>query len=76
MRLSLGLNQERRQTARNSMTSPYLWVLCLLSVIPSVLWWDDTAVLTVFLFAFIALYLILYWKIVRFKTPKWLVFPR
>ena len=76
MRLAVGVNQERRQTARNSMTSPYLWVLCLMSVIPSVLWWDNTAVLTGFLFAFMASYVFLYWSIVRFKTPKWLVFRR
>jgi len=76
MRLAVGINQERRQTARNSMTSPYLWVLCLMSVIPSVLWWDNTAALTGFLFLFMASYLLLYWSIVRFKTPKWLVFRR
>jgi UDP-N-acetylmuramyl pentapeptide phosphotransferase/UDP-N-acetylglucosamine-1-phosphate transferase len=76
MRLAVGVNQERRQTARNSMTSPYLWVLCLMSVIPSVLWWDNTAALTGFLFLFMASYLLLYWSIVRFKTPKWLVFRR
>ena len=67
---------ERRQTQRNSLTSPYLWLLCLLSVIPAVLWWGDTAVLTVFLFLFMALYVLLYASIVRFKTPKWLVFRR
>jgi UDP-N-acetylmuramyl pentapeptide phosphotransferase/UDP-N-acetylglucosamine-1-phosphate transferase len=76
MRLAVGVNQERRQTARNSMTSPYLWVLCLMSVIPSVLWWDNTAVLTCFLFVFMACYVLLYWSIVRFRTPKWLVFRR
>jgi UDP-N-acetylmuramyl pentapeptide phosphotransferase/UDP-N-acetylglucosamine-1-phosphate transferase len=67
---------ERRQTQRNSLTSPYLWLLCLLSVIPAVLWWSDTAVLTVFLFLFMALYVLLYASIVRFKTPRWLVFRR
>ena len=76
MRLAVGINQERRHTARNSMTSPYLWVLCLMSVIPSVLWWDNTGALTCFLFLFMASYLLLYWSIVRFKTPKWLVFRR
>ena len=55
------------------MTSPYLWLLCLTSVIPSVLWWDNTGVLTFFLFLFMASYILLYWKIVRFKTPKWLL---
>jgi len=68
-----GEDEERRQTARNSMTSPYLWLLCLTSVIPSVLWWDNTGILTFFLFLFMASYVFLYWKIVRFKTPKWLL---
>jgi UDP-N-acetylmuramyl pentapeptide phosphotransferase/UDP-N-acetylglucosamine-1-phosphate transferase len=63
---------ERRQTRRNSMTSPYLWVLCLLSVIPSVLWWYSTPVLAVSLALFMGSYVFLYWRIVRFKTPRWL----
>jgi UDP-N-acetylmuramyl pentapeptide phosphotransferase/UDP-N-acetylglucosamine-1-phosphate transferase len=64
--------QRRRQTARNSMTSPYLWLLCLLSIIPSVLWWNSTRVLALFLFLFICSYVFLYWRIVRFRTPRWL----
>lgn len=76
VRWVLASSQERRQTTRNSMTSPYLWLLCLLSVIPAVLWWDSTAVLTVFLALFIASYVLLYWRIVRFKTPKWLILRR
>ena len=68
--------EERRSTARNSMTSPYLWVLCMTSVIPAVLWWDNTAVLTAFLALFITSYVLLYRSIVRFKTPKWLVVRR
>jgi len=67
---------ERRQTQRNSRTSRYLAVLCLLSVIPAVLWWNDTAVLTVFLFLFMGLCVLLCASIVRFGTPKRLVFPR
>ena len=43
-------------------------------MIPAVLWWDNTAVLTVFLFLFMASYVLLYWRIVRFKAPRWLVF--
>jgi UDP-N-acetylmuramyl pentapeptide phosphotransferase/UDP-N-acetylglucosamine-1-phosphate transferase len=64
----------RSLTARNSMTSPFLWFLCLLSVIPAVLWWNNTAVLSWFLLAFVVCYLMLYAAIVRFKTPRWLVF--
>jgi UDP-N-acetylmuramyl pentapeptide phosphotransferase/UDP-N-acetylglucosamine-1-phosphate transferase len=67
-----GDRSERRRTARNSMTSPYLWILCLSSIIPSVLWWRSTPVLTGFLFVFATCYVLLYWRIVRFRTPRWL----
>ena len=63
---------ERRRINRNSMTSPYLWLLCLLSIIPSVLWWNSTRMLSIFLLLFIFLYVFLYWRIVRFRTPRWL----
>ena len=76
MRLMIGTTPDRRKTVRNSMTSPYLWVLCLLSVIPAVLWWNDTAILTCFLVLFMVSYVFLYWRIVRFKTPRWLVARR
>ena len=58
------------------MTSPYLWLLCMLSVIPAVLFWDNTMVLTGFLILFALSYLLLYWRIVRFKSPRWLLFRR
>jgi hypothetical protein len=76
MRVMLGATPDRRKTSRNSMTSPYLWVLCLLSVIPAVLWWDNSQVLGWFILAFMLMYVLLYRSIVRFKTPRWLVFPR
>ncbi len=66
----------RRLTRRNSMTSPYLWLLCLTSVIPSVLWWNSTAILSWFLLAFVVAYVWLYARIVRFRTPRWMVFRR
>lgn len=76
VRWLVGYDEERRRTARNSMTSPYLWTLCLMSVIPAVLWWNDTAVLVGFLLAFVAGYVLLYRSIVRFRTPKWLLVRR
>lgn len=61
-----------RLVARNSMTSPYLWLLCSLSVIPAVLWWRHTAVLGAFIGLFMVSYVVLYWRIVRFQVPSWL----
>ncbi|MBX3601732.1 MAG: glycosyltransferase family 4 protein [Rubrivivax sp.] len=59
-------------TRRNSMTSPYLWLLCMFSVVPAVLFWDNTPVLMLFLLLFVVTYVGLYWRIVRFKSPRWM----
>ena len=61
-------------TRRNSMTSPYLWMLCMSSVVPAVLWWDSTPVLGAFILLFAVVYLKLYWRIVRFRAPRFLAF--
>ena len=57
---------------RNSSTSPYLWALCGLSILPAVAFYDDTPVLVICLLLFSATYVGLYWSIVKFKTPRWL----
>ena len=62
----------RAMTIRNSMTSPYLWFLCMLSVVPAMLFWDHTAAMAIALAGFVLSYLILYWRIVRFRSPGWL----
>ena len=56
----------------NARTSPYLWLLSSLSVIPAVLWWHTTWVLMICALLFTLFYLWLYTSIVRFKTPKWM----
>ncbi len=75
MRWAVGDRSARALTRRNSMTSPYLWLLCMASVAPAALFWNDTAVLAGFLLLFAVTYSVLYWRIVRFRSPRWLVFP-
>jgi UDP-N-acetylmuramyl pentapeptide phosphotransferase/UDP-N-acetylglucosamine-1-phosphate transferase len=62
-------NTERR---RNSVTTPYLWALCLGSVVPAVFMYDNFWALSASIFAFVIVYLVLYRSIVRFRAPKWL----
>jgi UDP-N-acetylmuramyl pentapeptide phosphotransferase/UDP-N-acetylglucosamine-1-phosphate transferase len=76
MRWAVGNRSAKALTRRNSMTSPYLWLLCMFAAIPSVLFWDNTAVLSVLIVLFGVSYVVLYWRIVRFKAPRWLVFRR
>ena len=76
MRWAVGSRDAAVLTKRNSMTAPYLWVLCALSVVPSLLWWDSTPVLSGFLLLFAVSYIVLYGSIVRFRTPDWLIVRR
>ncbi len=74
MRWAAGERSARELTRRNSMTSPYLWMLCSLSVVPAVLWFDSTLIQAGFIGLFGITYVLLYWRIVRFKAPRWLRF--
>jgi len=56
----------------NAQTSPYLWVLTAIAVIPAVLYWSSTPGLIAFFLLFIVSYVWLYKRIVCFKTPKWM----
>jgi UDP-N-acetylmuramyl pentapeptide phosphotransferase/UDP-N-acetylglucosamine-1-phosphate transferase len=76
MRWAVGRREARVITRRNSLTSPYLWVLCLMSVVPAILWWESTPILAFFLVLFMFSYTMLYWSIVRFRVPRWLVIRR
>jgi UDP-N-acetylmuramyl pentapeptide phosphotransferase/UDP-N-acetylglucosamine-1-phosphate transferase len=76
MRWAVGAATAHELTRRNSMTSPYLWLLCLIGVIPATLFWQHTLHLFCFVVLFAATYVWLYVSIVRFKSPRWLVFRR
>ena len=70
-----GLRQGMRWRARcvRAQTSPYLWLLTSVSVIPAILFWNHTALLMGFCVAFVVCYCQLYWSIVHFRSPKWLM---
>jgi UDP-N-acetylmuramyl pentapeptide phosphotransferase/UDP-N-acetylglucosamine-1-phosphate transferase len=70
MRWAVGDDSAKALTRRNSMTSPYLWALCMLSVIPALLFWDNSALMGLFLAMFMVSYVVLYWRIVRFRSPR------
>jgi UDP-N-acetylmuramyl pentapeptide phosphotransferase/UDP-N-acetylglucosamine-1-phosphate transferase len=70
MRWALSGRSVQTLTRRNSLTSPVLWGLCMASVVPAVMFWDSTAVLSMFLLLFGVAYVLFYWRIVRFRAPK------
>lgn len=57
---------------RNNRTSPYLWAFTLLSVVPAVLFWNNTPVLIAFCILFAVSYVLIYLAIIRFKVPRWM----
>lgn len=61
------------RTKQNAATSPYLWVLCSISVFPALLFWRNTSALVVSVVLFVLVYVWLYWRIVRFRSPRILV---
>ena len=73
MRWAVGDRAAKQLTRRNSMTSPYLWVLCMAAIVPSVLFWDNSLILAGCIVVFGATYVVLYSSIVRFKVPRWMV---
>lgn len=73
MRWAIGSKDAAVLTRRNALTAPYLWVLCSLSVVPATIWWDDTVALQIVLGLFVVCYVLIYWRIVRFRTPRWMV---
>jgi UDP-N-acetylmuramyl pentapeptide phosphotransferase/UDP-N-acetylglucosamine-1-phosphate transferase len=72
LRWAVGDRSAKALIRRNSMTSPFLWALCMMSVAPAVLFWKNSAILAAFLALFGLSYVALYWSIVRFRSPRWL----
>ena len=74
LRWAVGTHDAKLLTRRNSMTAPYLWLLCGLGIAPAVLWWHDSHILLVFVVLFGLSYLVLYGSVLRFKSPRWMLF--
>jgi UDP-N-acetylmuramyl pentapeptide phosphotransferase/UDP-N-acetylglucosamine-1-phosphate transferase len=66
------IKYESQWFCANAKTSPYLWVLTSLAVIPAVKFWDSTPILMTSFALFAISYSWLYKKIVCFKTPSWI----
>jgi UDP-N-acetylmuramyl pentapeptide phosphotransferase/UDP-N-acetylglucosamine-1-phosphate transferase len=56
----------------NARTSPYLWIVTTLCVIPAILFRNSTPLLVAAAFLFALTYIWIYKRIVRFKTPKFM----
>ena len=57
---------------QNSATSPILWLLTSFSVIPALLFWNNTFVLIIFTLLFVTVYVWLYKSIIGFKLGRFI----
>ena len=72
VRFGAGQVLATHRTSRNSQTSPYLWLLTSVSVMPATLFWKSTPLLVAFCVVFVLGYCEVYWSIVKFRSAKWL----
>jgi hypothetical protein len=72
MRSTISTHSAYARNHQNAMTSPYLWVLSSIAVVPATLFWNNTPALIGFCALFLGMYLWIYRRIVRFRTPLWL----
>ena len=72
VRVAFSDDEARRLLARNNRTSPYLWMFAAMSVLPAVMFWNNTMLLMIFCLVFVTTYVVAYLMIVRFKVPRWI----
>jgi len=72
-RVLLKNNCGQKGLSANAQTAPHLWILTGLSISPAIIWWDSTVILIFFLIVFFLSYIWIYSRIIKFKTPKWLI---
>lgn len=76
VRWRVGSRDRQHKTSRNAMTAPYLWSVALTPVVPATIFWDDTPMLIGIFLAFSLKYVWLYWRLVRFRSPRWMILYR
>ncbi len=72
IRWGIGSQEPMDLIIRNSLTSPYLWILTSIAVIPAVLFWRHTFILQIFSLFFVIVYIVIYLSIIKFKVPGWI----
>lgn len=76
VRWMVGRREARHLLKRNSLTTPYLWGMGMLTVVPAVLFWCYPLMLQICCLIFALFYVWLYRRLVRFQAPRWLMLHR
>ena len=73
VRWMVGKQGAKHLLKRNSLTTPYLWGMGIVTVSPALAFWQNTPVLQFCCLCFAVMYVWLYSRIVRFKSPRWMM---
>lgn len=76
VRWMVGKREAHQLRRRNALTTPYLWGMGMLTIMPAVLFWQQTVLLQLVCATFALLYIWLYRRLVSFRAPKWLMMHR
>jgi len=76
VRWAVGSECPKDMTNRNALTSPYLWAMSSMAVVPATLFWTSTNILQAFVLSFVGFYVCIYWTIYSARFPKWLSIRR
>jgi UDP-N-acetylmuramyl pentapeptide phosphotransferase/UDP-N-acetylglucosamine-1-phosphate transferase len=72
VRWAVGSYFKKHKTHRNALTSPFLWLMSSLAVIPATIFWQSSWLLQLFALLFAATYLLIYRSIQEARFSKWL----
>jgi UDP-GlcNAc:undecaprenyl-phosphate GlcNAc-1-phosphate transferase len=73
VRWMVGRQEAKHLLKRNSLTTPYLWGMGVATVCPALIFWRNSLALQVCCLCFAVTYVWLYSRIVRFKSPRWMI---
>jgi UDP-GlcNAc:undecaprenyl-phosphate GlcNAc-1-phosphate transferase len=72
-RIGMTSKERKNRLRRNSTVAPYIWVGTTLFIVPALLVWHSTFWLVTLAAAFWVGYLWLYFRLMRWHTPNWLI---
>jgi len=73
VRWMVGKHEAKHLLKRNSLTTPYLWGMGVITVCPALIFWQNSLALQFCSLCFAVMYVWLYSRIVHFKSPRWMV---
>jgi UDP-GlcNAc:undecaprenyl-phosphate GlcNAc-1-phosphate transferase len=68
---NLGTQATNGHYLNHAKTSPYLWLLSSIGVIPALMWWGSTPILILSFLAFALFYLFLYYRVTYKSKRAW-----